>query len=103
MTTIEKPNLIKTVFDEGILDYICFMLNSSKPDILLVSLEGLYRLLDYGRMYFLTEDGKNPVVQKILKSKTADRLEELQLNKSQKVFEVANNIIENFFDNENDN
>ena len=103
LTTVDKFNIAKIILDEGILEYICYALNSSKNDVLLVSLEALYRLLDYGRIYFLTNEGNNPIVQKLLKTKTTDRLEELQLSQSNKIFEISSKIIEQFFDNENAN
>lgn len=103
LTTVEKPNIAKFIFDEDILDYICFALKSSKNDVLLVALEALNRLLEYGNLYFRDENGQNPVVLKILKTKYVERLEELQLSKSNKIYDLSNKIIENFFDNENAN
>jgi hypothetical protein len=103
LTTVEKPNIARIIFDEGILDFLCYGLNSSKSDVLLVTLEGLYRLLDYGQMYFQTEECKNPVVKMLMKSKYLDKLESMQMNKSQRIFDLANKIIETFFDNENAN
>ena len=72
--------------------------------MLLVSLEALSRLLEYGQNYFKTAEGNNPVVERIMKmNKISERLEELQLSQSHKVYEAANRIIENYFANENAN
>ena len=37
----------------------------------------------------------------MLQSKVIDRVEELQMSKSHKVFEISNKIIETYFDSEN--
>lgn len=103
LTSVDKANVAKIIFDENILDYICYALKSSKNDILLVALEALNRLLEYGDLYFRNENGKNQVVLKILETKYVEKLEELQMSQSQKIYEISNTIIERFFENENAN
>ena len=52
LTTVKNKNLAKYILDENILEYICYALNSSKNDVLLVSLEALFTLLNFGEIYF---------------------------------------------------
>ena len=52
LTTVKNQTLAKFILDENILDFICYALNSSKNDVLLVALEALYTLLNFGEIYF---------------------------------------------------
>jgi hypothetical protein len=59
--------------------------------------------LEYGETYFRDENGKNPVVLKILETKYVEKIEQLQMSQSNKIYEISNKIIERFFDSENAN
>jgi len=80
-----------------------FAFFSNDPKIIAVSLEALHNLLQFGKTFFALENGSNPIVKKIEELGMCDRLEQLQYNPIEIIYEKALKLIETFFEIDNSN
>jgi hypothetical protein len=88
---------------QGILELICFCLKLKDAKFIAVSLEALGNLLNFGKLYWSQETGKNPVVTMIDNLGMFDVLENLQLHPVEIVYEKTVKLLEAYFDTENQN
>lgn len=96
-TLVEKPDLVKSNFDNGILEIICAILRSPEPKYLAVGIESLGNLLKFGKVY-PNSDNSNPVVQRLDEMGMYDVLESLQYHPVQIVYEKTLHLLEEYFE-----
>jgi len=97
-TLIEKRELIESIFKDGIVDSICYIIKFKQARFIAVGLEALCNLLKFGKTHFANQDGSNPVEIELEKNGMFDVLESLQYHESEIVYEKAYNLIETYFD-----
>ena len=91
------------ILKQGILELICHCLKSNDAKYIAVSLEALSNLLNFGKLYLTTEDGRNLIVAKIGEMGMFEVLENLQLHPVEIVYEKTVKLLETYFDTENQN
>lgn len=93
----DKPELIKSNFDNNILEVICTIIKYNEPRFIAVGLESLGHLLNCGKV-FPNPDGSNPIIDKLEALNMIDIIENLQLHRVQVVYEKTIHIIEKYFE-----
>lgn len=101
-TLIEKRELIESIFKDGIVDAICYIIKFKQARFIAVGLEALCNLLKFGKTIFLNQDGSNPVEIELEKNGMFDILEQLQFHESEIVYEKAINLIETYLEVDRD-
>ncbi len=99
LTSVENPDFIKRILEQGILDIICNCLKMDDAKYLAVCLEAFGNLLAFGKKSF--PDGPNPIVNQVEKMGMFDILEKLQLHPVEVVYEKTLKILETYFDTQN--
>ena len=95
-TLAEKQELIKSNFDNNILETICLILKSKESKFIAVAIESLGNLLNVGELY-PNHDGTNPIVTKLEILGMFDVLENLQTHPVQLIYEKTLSILEKYF------
>lgn len=96
-TLVENEELIKSNFNNGILETICLILKMNDPKFIAVGIESLGNLLKCGKTH-PNSDGSNPIVIKIEELGMLDVLESLQYNPIQIIYEKTLGLLEQYFD-----
>lgn len=100
-TSTDKKELAEILFNQGILETICYTLKFKDAKFIAVSLEALENLLRFGKTLFPTEDGRNSVLIELEKKGMNDYIENLQLHPVEIVYEKTLKILETYFEVEN--
>lgn len=100
LTSVEKPEFMKKILEQGILTIICSCLKMEDAKYLAVCLEAFGNLLAFGKKNLLP-DGSNPIVNEVEKMGMFDILEQLQLHPVEIVYEKTLKILENYFETQN--
>lgn len=100
-TLVEKKDLIESIFRDGIVDTICFILKFKQAKYIAVGLEAMSNLLKFGKNLFPNQDGSNQVAIKLEENKMLDYIENLQYHESEVVYEKAISMIESYLEIEN--
>ena len=100
LTSVENPDYMKKILEQGILQIICSCLKMDDAKYLAVCLEAFGNLLAYGKKNLLN-NGVNPIVDEVEKMGMFDVLEKLQLHPVEIVYEKTLKILENYFDTQN--
>jgi importin subunit alpha-6/7 len=96
-TLVEKRDLIKSNFDNRILETVCEILKFKEPKYIAVAIESLGNLLNCGKLY-PNQDGSNPIVWKVEELGMFDLLEQLQYHPVQIVYEKTIGLLEKYFE-----
>ena len=99
LTSVENPEYLKRILDQGILDIICDCLKMDDAKYLAVCLEAFGNLLSFGQK--TCPNGPNPIVNQIEKMGMFDILEKLQYHPVEVVYEKTLKILETYFDTQN--
>lgn len=99
-TLCEKPELIKSNFDNHILETVCTIIKYNEPKFIAVGIESLGYLLKCGKV-FPNPDGSNPIIDKLAALNMFDVLENLQLHPVQVVYEKTIQLLEKYFELDN--
>ena len=98
LTSVNNPNYLKKILDQGILEIICFCLQIQDSKYLAVTIEALANLLSFAQKD--NPDKPNPIVEKIIKMKMADYLEKLQYHPVEFIYQKTLKILETYFETE---
>ena len=82
--------------NRGIISAIGQVLTGRDPRSLVVALEGLNFILKCGQEHLV--NGENPFVAKAEECGIVDHIEQLQMVENQKVYEKSINILETYFE-----
>jgi len=93
---------IKYLVDQGIIEPFCELLTSADPRIIMVALEGIDNLLKVGEK-LSKSTGMNEYVLLIEEHKGVDNIEALQNHPNTEIYEKSVNILENYFQAEEEN
>lgn len=96
-TLVERRDLIKSNFDNGLLETVCSILKFKEPKYIAVAMESLGNLLNCGKLY-PNQDGSNPIAHKVEELGMFDLLEELQYHPVQIVYEKTLTVLEKYFE-----
>jgi len=96
-----SPEQIRYMVNEGLIEPLLDLLQTSEPRIVLVALEALDNLLRVGDRD-ARESHVNEYASEIEKLHGIDRLEELQKHPNQEIYDRAVQILENYFAAEED-
>ena len=99
LTSVENPEFLKRILEQGILDIICNCLKMEDAKYLAVCLEALGNLLSFGKKS--CPNGPNPIINQIEKMGMFDILEKLQLHPVEVVYEKTLKILETYFETQN--
>jgi hypothetical protein len=88
---------METIIQQGIIDMICNFLIEEEPRYIVVALEGLINLLEFGKKYY-TILGKNEIVKRLDVLGMFDILERLQLHPVELVYEKTIHILDSYFE-----
>ena len=99
LTSVENPEYIKKILEQGILGIICDCLKMEDAKYLAVSLEAFGNLLAFGQKS--NPNGPNPIVNEVEKLGMFDVLEKLQLHPVEIVYEKTLKILETYFETQN--
>ena len=102
LTTAENPIYIKKLLDQGILDIICECIKTEDGKNLVVCLEALRNLLSFGKKYYTNDKNINPIVVQIDKMGATDVLEKLQLHPMETIYQHTIEILDEFFETQNE-
>lgn len=102
MTSTENKAMMEIIINQGILDLICHCLTLKDAKYVAVSLEGLTNLLNFGSLYYTQENGKNLITQRIEQMGMFDILESLQTHPVEIVYEKTIQLLEKYFETENE-
>ena len=100
LTSVEKPEYIRKILEQGILRIICECLKMNDAKYLAVCLEAFGNLLAFGKKNQGT-NATNPIVDEVEKMGMFDVLEKLQLHPVEIVYEKTLKILETYFDTQN--
>ena len=95
LTSVENPEYIKKILQQGILRIICNCLKMEDAKYLAVCLEAFANLLAFGKKN--NPSGPNPIVVEIEKMGMYDILEKLQYHPVEFVYEKALKLLETYF------
>ena len=95
LTSVENPEYIKKILEQGILRIICNCLKMEDAKYLAVCLEAFTNLLAFGKKS--SPDGPNPIVVEVEKMGMCDVLEKLQYHPVEIVYEKTLKLLEAFF------
>ena len=101
LTSVENPEYIKKILQQGILTIICNCLNINDAKYLAVCLEALGNLLAFGKKSIKEPNAPNPIVEEVEKMGMFDVLEKLQLHPVEIVYEKTLKLLENYFETQN--
>ena len=91
---VQNPSSIKKILEQGVLDIIFDILKNEEGKYLVICLEALYNLLNFGK--------KNKklylILEKVEKMGMYEVLEKLQIHPLEQVYQKNLRILENFFD-----
>lgn len=94
LTLVQNPSSIKKILEQGVLDIIFDILKNEEGKYLVICLEALYNLLNFGK--------KNKklylILEKVEKIGMYEVLEKLQIHPLEQVYQKNLRILENFFD-----
>ena len=96
---MSSPELAKKIIDKGVLEIFYNMMDYSESKMLIIILESIEKILICGEAS-TDGDGLNILFEKIKASEIPKRLQGLQMNPDQNVFELAGFIIEKYFEHE---
>ena len=97
-TALKEPNIIQEVAQRGGVQAMCTVLKQKcDPKTAVVLLEGIRNCLQVGQQNFLDENNENPFTLIIEECGGLDTIEDLQSHKNQHVYELAVEILENYF------
>jgi len=99
LTSVENPEYIKKILNDGILRIICDCLKMDDAKYLAVCLEAFGNLLSFGKKTY--PDGPNPIVTEVEKMGMFDVLEKLQLHPVEIVYEKTLKLLETYFEVQN--
>lgn len=99
LTSVENPDYMKLILEQGILRTICNCLKMKDAKYLAVSLEAFGNLLAFGKKS--NPNGPNPIVNEVEKMGMFDVLEKLQFHHVEIVYEKTLKILETYFDTQN--
>lgn len=101
-TAIASPQQFGQMVDKGLIKALADCLKVNEQSIVTISIEGLNNVLKCGQEFYM-EDGFNKFAIIAESNGLLDVLEELQYHKNTQIYEAAVKIIENYFDDaEND-
>ena len=92
---IKNKYYIKKLLNQGLLEIICECLKSEESKDVVLSLEALYNLLEFGEKN--STDGHNFIVSQIENMGLVTVLENLQYHRNETIYEKALKLIETFF------
>jgi hypothetical protein len=98
LTSVENPDYIKKILEQGILNIICDCLKLDDAKYLAVCLEAFGNLLAFGKKN--NPEGLNPIVNEVDKMGMFDVLEKLQYHPVEVVYEKTLKILETYFETE---
>ena len=96
LTSVEKPEFMKKLFEQNILGIICNCLKMDNGKYLAVSLEALGNLLAFGKKN--NPEGHNPIVIEFEKMGMCEILEKLQFHPVEVVYNKALKLLESYFE-----
>ena len=96
LTSVEKPEFMKKLFEQNILGIICNCLKMDNGKYLAVSLEALGNLLAFGKKN--NPEGHNPIVIEFEKMGMCEILEKLQFHPVEVVYNKALKLLETYFE-----
>lgn len=96
---MSSPELAVKIIDKGLFEIFYKMMDFSESKMLIIILESIEKILMSGEAS-TDGDGFNILFEKIKDSEIPKRLQDLQMNPDQKVFELAGFLIEKYFENE---
>ena len=99
LTSVENPEYLKKILNDGILRIICDCLKMDDAKYLAVCLEAFGNLLSFGKK--TCPDGPNPIVTEVEKMGMFDVLEKLQLHPVEIVYEKTLKLLETYFEVQN--
>ena len=99
LTSVENPEYLKKILEQGILTIICECLKMEDAKYLAVCLEAFGNLLSFGKKS--NPNGPNPIVNEVDKMGMFDVLEKLQLHPVEIVYEKTLKILETYFETQN--
>ena len=99
LTSVENPEYIKKILNDGILRIMCDCLKMDDAKYLAVCLEAFGNLLAFGKK--TNPDGPNPIVNELEKMGMFDVLEKLQLHPVEIVYEKTLKLLETYFETQN--
>jgi hypothetical protein len=91
------------ILGQNIVEIVCDCIKINEPRYIAVALEALSNLLEFGKKYYVDNNGKNLIVKKIEQLGMFDVLEQLQYHPVEIVYEKTLKILEAYFDTENQN
>ena len=101
LTSVENPDYLKKILEQGILRIICNCLKMDDAKYLAVCLEAFGNLLAFGKKNNPNPNLPNPIVEEVEKMGMFDILEKLQLHPVEIVYEKTLKILETYFDTQN--
>lgn len=97
-TALKEPEIIQKVVEKKGIEAMCLVLKQKvDPKTGVVLLEGIRNCLEVGKKHFPDENGENPFTYIVEECGGLDTIEELQMNNNQYVYELAVEVIENYF------
>ena len=100
LTSVENPNYMKKILEQGILRIICDCLRMDDAKYLAVCLEAFGNLLSFGKKN-QAPNSTNPIVDEVEKMGMFDVLEKLQFHPVEIVYEKTLKILETYFETQN--
>ena len=100
-TAIAKPHQFLQMVEKGLLKALCEVLKMQEQTIITIAIEGISNILKSGMDNFM-DDGVNRFAILAESYGMLDSLENLQYHKNHQIYEKAVEIIEKYFDEEND-
>ena len=99
LTSVENPEYLKKILEQGILGIICECLKMEDAKYLAVCLEAFGNLLAFGKKS--NPNGPNPIINEVDKMGMFDVLEKLQYHPVEIVYEKTLKILETYFETQN--
>lgn len=93
---------IRYLVSIGCIKPLCDMLGVPDPRVIQITLEGLENILKVGQLDVEKNGGINPFAVLIEETFGLDKIEYLQNNSSEKIYQMAYRIIEHYFSTEED-
>jgi hypothetical protein len=97
---LNRPEIIKYLFDVGCVKPLCDLLTCLDNKIIQVALDGLENILKVGET-FKTEEG-NPYAQHIEEIGGMEKIHNLQIHENTDIYKKAYGIIDQYFGDEED-
>lgn len=93
-----SPEQIKFLVSHSCIKPLCDLLTCADPRIVVVALEGLENILKVGEDEKANNGNVNPLIQHIEDADGLDKIEHLQEHQNEEIYEKAVNILESYFD-----